>query len=252
MWLMWMMCSPRLGEANLWHKMVNFEMGVRVPLVVAVPWAAQQPDAPTAATETTIRTSDALVEQVDLYPTLAALAGTPVAPGGQYPLQGSDFSALLLDRSPIMMMDTASATEDQSTSSFMPPSPQPWKKQFAFSQFAKQQTFSKELREDVPWGTCLLCTKTGDGQPDVEGYSVRSATHRYTEWLPFNKSTGLPEWSAPPAGIELYDHTGDVGSDFDRATPSINLWDGAKTQAADRKIAEELAAALRAQFKHDH
>ena len=49
--------------------MTNFELGVRVPLIVRAPWA----------TAVRGKFSDELAELVDLYPTLAELAGLPPA-----------------------------------------------------------------------------------------------------------------------------------------------------------------------------
>merc|ERR1711871_1941821 len=56
----------QLGEMNLWKKMTNFELGVRVPLIIRAPWA-QRAGAKTPA----------LAEAVDLFPTLVELAGLP-------------------------------------------------------------------------------------------------------------------------------------------------------------------------------
>ncbi|MCF7984187.1 MAG: sulfatase-like hydrolase/transferase [Thiohalocapsa sp.] len=77
-----------LGEQAVWGKHTNFEVGTRVPLILRVP--GQQPG----------QTSSAIVELVDLYPTIAELAGLPI-PGSQqrggHPLQGDSFAALIDD-----------------------------------------------------------------------------------------------------------------------------------------------------------
>jgi len=66
-----------LGDHGMWCKHTNYEEATRIPLLVAVPG---QRGAATSA----------LVETVDVYPTLAALAGLPTPQG----LDGRSFAAL--------------------------------------------------------------------------------------------------------------------------------------------------------------
>jgi iduronate 2-sulfatase len=56
----------QLGEHNSWHKYTNFELGVRVPLIIRAPMLP-------ASIGQVIH---GLAELVDVYPTLAELAGT--------------------------------------------------------------------------------------------------------------------------------------------------------------------------------
>ena len=69
-----------LGETQRWCKGTNFELDTRVPLIVRVPGM----DKPGIQT-------DSLVELVDLYPTLADLAGLETP----WPLDGTSFRQLL-------------------------------------------------------------------------------------------------------------------------------------------------------------
>lgn len=56
-----------LGEHGLWAKTTNFELDTRIPLIIRIPGQK------TAGEDT-----DAIVESVDIYPTLADLSGLPV------------------------------------------------------------------------------------------------------------------------------------------------------------------------------
>ncbi|MCA1963217.1 MAG: sulfatase [Prosthecobacter sp.] len=69
-----------LGEQDVWTKMTNFEQGTRVPLLVSLP-----------GMKSAGQRTRALVELVDLYPTLASVCSLPLPPH----LEGSSFAPLL-------------------------------------------------------------------------------------------------------------------------------------------------------------
>jgi len=161
-----------LGEADHWCKATNFERDTRVPLVIRLP-RMPQAGVPTAA----------LVEYVDLYPTLLDLAG--LEPAGT--LDGHSLVPILTD-------------------------PAVPGRAFAWSQFSR------------PW-------KPQD--PEVTGYSLRGATHRYTRWIERGTGRILAE--------ELYDYGGLGGG---LAVERTNV-------ATDPRQADQLAqhrAALDAEF----
>ena len=72
----------QLGDHGLWHKHTNFELATRAPLLVSVP-----------KQQRVGRKCEALVEFVDIYPTLADLCGLP-APQG---LDGVSLKSLIED-----------------------------------------------------------------------------------------------------------------------------------------------------------
>jgi arylsulfatase A-like enzyme len=125
-----------LGDHGLWCKHDNFESTTNAPLIVSIPGMSS------AGQKT-----KALVEFVDIYPTLCELCGLPLP----NTLEGTSFAPVLED-----------PTRD-------------WKKA-AFSHY--------------PHGGFM-------------GYTLGTQRYRYTEWLRRNNR------SAPPAGIELYDHQSD-------------------------------------------
>lgn len=69
----------QLGEHNVWGKHTNFELGVRVPMIIKSP-------------DIKGRVVTSLVESVDMYPTISSLAGIETAPPD---LDGVDLSPLI-------------------------------------------------------------------------------------------------------------------------------------------------------------
>lgn len=70
-----------LGEHTLWNKHSCFEVSMRIPLIIRVPNLVGG------------RNCNALVESIDVYPTLCELAGLPIPPH----VQGLSFVPLLKD-----------------------------------------------------------------------------------------------------------------------------------------------------------
>lgn len=88
-----------IGERTLWGKTTNFELDARVPLLIADPRLPASHG----------RQTPALAELVDLYPTLAHLAGIP----GRLPanLEGASLAPLLAD--PAATVKDAAYTQHQ-------------------------------------------------------------------------------------------------------------------------------------------
>ena len=182
-----------LGEYAMWEKRSLWELGVRVPFIMRVPWL------PTA----TRQRSRALVELVDIYPTLCDLMGLP-PPDDTVPLDG-------LSLRPVV---EAPADADK----FKP---------YALSTFPRcehvgmpiygQRGASGGAGED---NSCLGIERTAF---TYMGYSMRTDRYRYTEWVRWNGSALAPIWSARVA-TELYDHAGDDGPWTDPdAYENVNL-----------------------------
>ncbi len=79
--VLWSDHGYKLGDLGMWCKHTNFELDTRVALIVS------EPGSPTGAK------SNALVELVDLYPTLSDLAGMPKPFG----TEGHSFAPIVRD-----------------------------------------------------------------------------------------------------------------------------------------------------------
>jgi iduronate 2-sulfatase len=80
--VLWSDHGWKLGEHGGWGKQTNFEVDTRVPLILRAPGMAGNG-----------QTCRALVELVDLYPTLCELAGVPIPTT----LEGRSLAPLLAD-----------------------------------------------------------------------------------------------------------------------------------------------------------
>lgn len=172
-----------LGEYGIWGKATDHEVATRVPLLISAPGVT-----------TPGSVSPALVEFVDVYPSLCELAGLPLPAG----LEGCSFVPLLGDPD------------------------RPWKKA-AFSQFPSPalrewaaRPLSKAMRETW-FGPVIADTEArlrrehGDRyDPDVfenhlMGYTMRTDRYRFTIWVDRRNPGG------EPYATELYDHQVDLG-----------------------------------------
>jgi len=170
-----------LGEHTLWGKATNFEVATHAPLIVS-----------TAGMKTPGRSSNALVEFIDMYPTLCELADLPLPEH----LEGTSFVPLLENPG------------------------RPWKTA-VFSQFP-----CPALREwaALPLSTAMRGTFFGPLVRHVEhqlrneapdrysedlynnhlmGYSMRTNRYRFTIWIDVRNP------DSKPVAVELYDHEDD-------------------------------------------
>ena len=84
--LLWGDHGWHLGDHGSWCKHDNYEQATRIPLIITAP----------GVTKPNTRATNALVETVDIYPTLAELAGLP-PPQVPQGIEGKSFVAALRD-----------------------------------------------------------------------------------------------------------------------------------------------------------
>jgi len=159
----------QLGENQQWTKSNNFERSLRIPLLIAVPGKNSRKNV----------TESQIVESIDLYPTLADLAGISLPEGQQ--LNGESLVGLLSHQG----------------------HPLRERKNWALSQWPRRPS-------------CIQVHKCIDGHNDpsaflpdqaVMGYSLRVENWRYGAWFPFDYNSTKPQVDLL-LGNELYDHSG--------------------------------------------
>ena len=167
------------SEHDTWAKMTNFELATHIPLVMRAPWKMGSAG----------KATKALVEAVDLYPTMAELAGLPPPHSQGQHLNGTSLAQLFEDNG------AGESVKDA-----------------AFSQFAKTSPLS------------VNCRFTRN-QTQLMGYSVRTEDWRYTAWFAFDNITLVPltDGGQHDLGRELYDHRGDTGLWLDFPGENVNV-----------------------------
>jgi len=181
--LVWADHGWHLGDMGVWGKATNYEIATRVPLI------AWTPDLPKSSRGSR---SSALVELIDMYPTLCDLAGV----GIPNHLEGTSFAPLL--ENPNRKWKTAAFSQY----------PNPALREWAANPLSQgvRETFFGPLIEKVEdriikqqgekWDRDLF-------ENDLMGYAMRTDRYRLVVWKDYTK----PE--VEPLFIELYDHKKD-------------------------------------------
>lgn len=184
--------------------MYSFEIDTRVPFMVHVPWLADSQGQHTTA----------LTELVDVFPTLAELAG--------------------------LQMPTNETFDGQSLVPILQGS-QPSVRQYAFSQFPR-----RPHNISVPWQRNQI-GQVPRTNFTIMGYSLRSDKFRYTEWVGWDGASLKPVWTKW-FGNELYDHSSEppTGADFN-SYENVNV----VNDPQHKELVATLSTALRAHFNSD-
>lgn len=182
--------GQNLGELNLWSMMNLLDVSTQVPLLIHTPSLPSQ--APSYSSP---------VELVDIYPTLASLAGLPPPPPS-FALDGTDLSSALSSHLP-PSATTATITKDA-----------------AFSQMTRCLNCSAAYGEDA--GQCVWdegedagffvpCALAPRDTFDFMGYSIRTGEWRYSVWCAWVGAELRGDWGNCTSA-ELYSHAGEAGN----------------------------------------
>ncbi|WP_281614870.1 sulfatase [Flammeovirga sp. SubArs3] len=181
--MLWSDHGFHLGEMGVWCKATNYDIATRVPLIV---WTPDQSEKSRGVK------SDALVELVDMYPTLCDLAGLEKPKH----LEGQSFAPLLDNPD----LDWKSAV----FSSFPTPALREW----AANPLSKgmRETYFGPLIQDVEanikevmkdkWNRKLF-------ENDLMGYAMKTQRYKLVLWKDRKNKDKAPLF------IELYDHQKD-------------------------------------------
>ena len=158
----------QLGERNIWCKETCFNLATHVPLIVRSPFTS--PGAGPTATE-------AMVELVDMYPTLVDLAGVP-------PLDPTKRSEPALEGRSILLL--LQEVQGQAKAQAQPRHSGAVAATFniSLSQYGRARCYDNLFAAKV-------CAASAKGH--FIGYSVRTADTRYTRWVNVTLD-GVPFW----------------------------------------------------------
>ena len=174
-----------LGEMGIWGKATNYEIATRVPLMV---WTPELPK------QNRGRKTDALVELLDLYPTLCELAGIRKPDH----LEGKSLVPILED--PDRLWDEVAFSQF----------PTPALREWAANPLSPEmrETFFGPLIREVEERIIRQQGNNWDRElfeNRLMGYSMRTDRYRFIFWKDFT------EKDAAPLYFELYDHETDPG-----------------------------------------
>jgi hypothetical protein len=169
--------------------------------------------------------TSAMVELIDLFPTLQELAGFAVSPE----LEGVSQAALL--------------TPSAAAAAAGPPPPP---RKVALAQFPRCVAPGSEPPSQY-WDRNNCNSNTTD-EYTVMGHTMRTADGwRFTRWVLWNQTSLKPEWSSQDFGEELYDFRDEpLLGDFDMQSDNL-VADPAHTQ-----LAQELRRQLEVEFSKKH
>lgn len=195
--MLWSDHGWHLGDMGIWGKATNYEIATRVPMMI---WTPDMPD------EHRGQRTDALVELIDMYPTLCDLAGLEIPEH----LEGQSFTPLL--KNPNRKWKRAAFSQY----------PNPALREWAANPLtpSMRETYFGPLIEEVEARIIEQQKEKWDRdlfENDLMGYTMRTMRYRLVVW----KDRTDP--NSTPVYIELYDHQTDPSETINIATTQPDL-----------------------------
>ena len=181
--MLWSDHGWHLGDMGVWGKATNYEIATRVPMLI---WTPDMPDAVRG------QTTDALVELVDMYPTLAELAGLDLPKH----LEGQSFVPLL--------ENPKKEWKQAAFSQYPAPALREWAANPLTA--SMRETYFGPLIEEVESRIIKQQGEKWDRdmfENTLMGYSMRTADYRLVAWK------DRSDLSKAPVYLELFDHKKD-------------------------------------------
>ena len=172
-----------LGDMGIWGKATNYELATRVPLIV---WTPTMPDTNRG------KATDALVELVDMYPTLCELAGI----NKPAHLEGFSFMPLLNNPQQAWKKAAFSQYPDPALREWAANPLSPGMRETYFGPLIKEVEARIIKQQKGKWNRDLF-------ENYLMGYTMRTDQYRFVAW----KDTRHP--TDKPLFVELYDHQND-------------------------------------------
>ncbi|MGI9543441.1 MAG: sulfatase-like hydrolase/transferase, partial [Cyclobacteriaceae bacterium] len=181
--IVWSDHGWHLGDMGVWGKATNYEIATRVPMMI---WTPDMPK------ESRGKKTDALVELIDMYPTLGELAGLELPNH----LEGQSFVPLLTD--PNREWKKAAFSQY----------PNPALREWAANPLTAEmrETYFGPLIEEVEGRIMKQQGKKWDRElfeNDLMGYAMRTQRYRLVVWKDYKNPNDEPVY------LELYDHQTD-------------------------------------------
>jgi iduronate 2-sulfatase len=186
-----------LGDMGIWGKATNYEIATRVPMMI------QTPDMVKAVRG---KKTDALVELIDMYPSLCELSGLPIPDH----IEGHSFAPLL--SIPDQAWKTAAFSQYPS------PALREWAanpitpdmRKLFFGPLIKDVESAIMEQLDDAWQRELF-------EKHLMGYSMRTDRYRLVAWRDHRDPNSKPLF------VELYDHETDPGESVNMAESNPEL-----------------------------
>jgi len=191
-----------LGEHSEWSKYSNFDVALKVPLIISLPNSNStfryispfirhlKPD------KKKYKIAKELVELVDIFPTLCDLTGLPV------PLICEPNSSQIVCSEGISLKPIMKKFETFNTTVL-------WKSA-VFSQYPRP-SYTTQLNSDQPMLKDI----------NIMGYSMRTPYLRYTEWIGFDHESVRANWSQVYARELYFDDLQNINMAYDKQFKNI-------------------------------